>query len=327
MRFRMMPVLSLAIGMTAAYGADDLDAIRALIGEIKVKIEHTEELVKSEDGAKPPLKRDLWRFIAGGVNPTVCYSRYLNRPPDFTGSYPSLASGDMGLGLDGGPFGHWYRGSAIRVLLDGRDVFAEQPASRAESQESTRGHLRLTWELKRQRRLVLNLTVPDDGRAVFARVDIDAGEAALGRLELRLTAYPGGFGPAYSLPSHRYVRTAGNRGEVPRDFRHSPENPFPVLTLAESDDWVFYGDRLCSSGSLALLLDREEHPSGQVNLSSYGVSTSLTYPANTRQIHLAFFAFSLVNEAAERSFLAGLATERTALSTIPFWTEQSKPGQ
>jgi len=314
-------VLSAALCLLLCFGAraDDLDAIRALIGEIKVSVEHESELVKSPDAAKPPLQSDAWRFVAGGVNPTVRYSRYLSRPPEFTGTHPSLANPDMGIGLDGGPFGNWYRGNAIRLLLDGHDVFAERPANRLESKEGPQGHLLLLWELEAGRRVALCFTVPRDGRAVFCRIGIEPGETPISGLEVRLTAYPGGFGPAYGLPSHRFVRTTSAAARVPPGFAPTAEQPFPVVPLTEADDWVLYGDGECSSGSLALLMSRDEGPTGHVDLSNYGVMTSLTYPPNTRYIRLGFYAFSTENDPAQRSFLAGLAGERAALATVPFW--------
>jgi len=319
---RMLSTVSVLAGALASaeVQAGDLDAVKALIGEIKVRIEHKEELTAAKDN-HPPRKSESWTFQAGGVNPTVRYGRYLNRPPEFTGSYPSLTSGDMGIGLDGGPFHYWYAGNAIRVLLDGRDIFAEQPANRIETRERVNGHLRLIWELEEKWCIALNFTVPRDGRAVFARIDVEAGEAAIGRIEVKLTAYPGGFGPAYSLPSHRYVKTAVAAANVSPDFKVTAENPLPVVPFPEGEEWVFYGDKLCSSGSLALLVNRAEKPAGQVHLSSYGVATSLVYPAGTRQIHLGFFAYSIENEWAANAFLAELEAERTALTTIPFWAE------
>jgi hypothetical protein len=317
-------LLSLLIALMplGATRADDLDTIRALIGEPRVKIEHRKDLVPSADAAKPPRQRDSWTFVAGGVNPTVCYSRYLNRPPDFTGTHLSLVGPDMGVGFDGGPFAHWYRGNAIRVLLDGRDLLAAAPASRMEMREATDGHLRLIWEGERARRLTLSFIVPRDGRAVFARLEVEPGETPVERLEVRLTAYPGGFGPAYNLPSHRYARTAQGLAEVPPDFRQSGDHPFPVLPLAPGGDWIFYGDRLCTSGSLALLLNADEQPSGEVKLSNYGVSTSLEYPAHTRRIHLAFFAYSLENTPAEQAFASELGQERAGLKSIPCWPDR-----
>lgn len=323
MWYRMLSAVSILVGTLAcvAVQASELDAVKALIGEIKVRIEHQAELHKAADATMPPRKSESWEFKAGGVDPVVRYNRYLNRPPEFNGSYPSLVGVDMGVGLDSGPFGHWYRGNAIRVLLDSRDVFAEQPASRIETQEWVNGHLALIWELEKKRRVVLNFTVPKDGRAVFARVDVSPGETAIGRMEVKLTAYPGGFGPASSLPSHRYVKTVGAAADVPTDFKSTAANPFPVVPLSKGEEWVFYGDKLCISGSLALLVNRVEIPAGQVHLSTYGIVTSLVYPADTRHIHLGFFAYSIENEPAEKTFLAGLESERTALITIPFWTE------
>jgi len=298
---------------------DDLEALRQVMGPILgVKLATKTEKTEAKDHT-PPQQSDAWTFIAGGVNPTVRYSRYLNQPPEFTGSYPSLPNGDMGVGLDGGPFGNWYRGSAIRVILDGQDVFAARPATRCEAREGEYGHVRLVWELGQGRCLTLHFTVPEDGRAVFARLDLEPGAQPVGRVEVRLTCYPGGFGPAYGQPSHRWAKTAQGAGEVPRDFKPAAENAFPVVPIAGDDDYVLYGDRLCSSSCLGLLLRREEHASGQVNLSNYGVATSLIYPPDTRRVHLAFFASSLETGPAERAFLAGLDTERRTLQSIPFW--------
>ena len=313
--------LLLVLHMVTVCGAAEnagLDAIRTLIGEPKMTIEHLETLTAAA-GNKPPLKSDSWIFKAGGVNPTVCYGRYLNRPPEFVGSFPSLTSGDMGIGLTGGPFQYWYSGSALRVLLDGRDIFAEQPATRIETQAGANGHLRLTWELEKQRRVLLHFTVPGDGRAVFARIDLEPGTTSLSKIELKLTCYPGGFLPAYSQPSHRYVKTARGAGEVPRDVKASAANPFPVVALPAGEEWVFYGDQWCSSGSLALLVNREEKPAGQVQLSNYAISTALVYPPETRSLRLGFFAYSLANDAAEKEFLAGLNGEREPLRSLPFW--------
>lgn len=327
MRNHALATMAMALGLLlhGCVEAGDLAAVRALIGEPRVSIAHHEQVKASGDGTKPPLRSDSWTFIVGGVNPTVRYGRYLNRPPEFTESHPSLTSGDMGVGLDGGPFGYWYRGSAIRVILDGQDVFAARPADLCEALEDEYGHLRLAWELGEGRRVTLHFTVPEDGRAVFARLDVEPGVQPVGRTEVRLMCYPGGFGPAHGLPSHRYVKTAQAEEQVPRDFRHSPEHPFPMAPLTGEDDWVFYGDRLSSGGSLGLLLNREDRPAGRVNLSDYGVATTLEYPADMRRIHLAFFAYSLENEPAERAFLAGLEQERAALRTIPFWPTGTEP--
>jgi len=325
MPYRMMSMVSILVGALVSAGtqASDLDAVRALIGDIKVRIEHQEKLDKAADATKPPRKSESWKFKAGGADPTVRYTRYLNLPPDFNGTYPSLANHDMGIGLDGGSFRYWYSGNAIRVMLDGTDIFAERPAMRIETQESVNGHTRFVWELERDRGIVLNSTVPRDGRAVFARIDIDPGTSPTKRIEVKLNCYPGGYGPAYKQPSHRYVKTARASGEVPKDFERTPEKGFPVVPFSAGEEWVFYGDKLTSSGSLGLLVNRDEKPSGHVNLSSYGVVTSLVYPNDVRHIHLAFLAYSLENEPAERAFLAELDKERTALTTIPFWTDKN----
>lgn len=300
--------------------ADDLDALKQLMGNFSVKIEHKTELTKGKDKV-PPKKCDRWNFgVPGEV--TIWYTHYLNQPPDFTGQYPSLANSDMGIGFDGDFFDNWYRGNTIRVLINGADIFAQKPAKQLEAKEGANGYLRMAWELDKGRELIMNFTVPEDGHAICARVEIAPGELSVTNIQVRLSCYPGGFGPAYGGLSHRWVVTANGEREVPKDFKPGPENPYPETPFKKGEDWIFYADKLQGKGSLGLLVKKEEWPSGKIWMSSYVQTTELNYPADTRRIHLAFYAFETENTYALKAFISSLDRERTALKGLPFWTEQ-----
>ena len=306
------------VGQQAA-PTDDLDALKQLMGDFTVKIEHKTEMTEGKEKV-PPRQNDRWIF--GGPNGIIIrYSRYLNQPPYFTGQHPSLANHDMGVGFDNGFFGNWYRGNAIRVLINGADIFAQKPAKQLEAREGTNGCLRLVWELEKKGELILNILIPDDGRAIYVRLDIIPSELSIETVQVKSGCYPGGFGPGHKLPSHRWIVTANGEWGVPRDFKPSPENPYPETPFGKGEEWIFYADKLQSKGSLALLVDRDEKPSGKVRMSNYGQSTELNYPADTRQIHLAFYAFETENGYALKTFMSSLERERAVLKSLPFWME------
>jgi hypothetical protein len=322
------PLAALGLHAGAAGAADDaLAQVRQLVGDLRVAVRSTADLQPAVSN-KPPCKSETWVFDCGAAQPAIHYGRFLNRPPDFTGQYPSLVSGDMGIGFGnsklGDAFGNWYGGNAIRVLVNETDIAAQQNAARIESASSEeRGHLRMIWDLAGGGMLRLTFTVPADGRALYAQVDL-AGAALTNppALALALTCYPGGYGPAYKIPSHRVARTAGAEAGVPVDFSGT-ENP--KLPIAAGQSWIFYEDRLASSGALGLVFPPEERAAGSVTLSNYGQATRLSYPAGTTACRLAFYAFDTDNANAWQTFSAMVNQEAGALRTMPFWTKEAAP--
>jgi len=297
----------------------EIAALRKIMGEHKLKIEHKVEDKKAE--GKPPFRSESWTFMTGVLNPKVNYSRYLNVQPYFEGKYRSLINSDMGIGFDGGSFGNWYRGNAIRVIINGEDIFAAKTADAVAWKEGENGYLHFVWKLKQGGEVALNITVPQDGLALYARVDFAPGNLKADSLQVRLTCYPGGYGPAYKLPSHRWVVTAKNEAEVPKDFKREGGKEYPRVRLTSGQRWIFYADKLVSGGSLGLLMLPEEKPSGEVRMSNYGQSTILNYPPRTRRLHLGFYAFGLENQAAKKLFLNSLSEELRTLRSISFWPQ------
>jgi len=290
--------------------ADDLEDVKRLIGNPYMPIVHKVTMTPKKDNV-PPCRDDRWTF-GGSEGVVIHYNRYLNRPPDYQGQYASLASGDMGIGFDGWAFANWYRGSVIRVLINGADVIAAKPASQIKIQEGDYGRLRLAWE-DEDGKLVLNFTVPDDGHAIYACIEIIPTKLSIQSIELQLGCFPGGYEPAYNLPSERWVAMASGQWRVPKGFKPSENNPFPKASLAKGDEWIFYADALKDEGSLGLLLLREESPSGTIQLTNYGQRTELKYPANTRQIHLAFYAFDTATQYSHDWLVSSVSRLRNEL--------------
>ena len=287
--------------------ADDLDALKQLMGDFNVKIEHKSEMIAGKENV-PPWQRDRWDFKTGVKVVSVNYTHPYRRR-------------QSSIGFTGDSFGNWYGNDTIHILINGADIFAQKPAKQLEAREGTNGCLRLVWELEKKGELILNILIPDDGRAIYVRLDIIPSELSIETVQVKSGCYPGGFGPGHKLPSHRWIVTANGEWGVPRDFKPSPENPYPETPFGKGEEWIFYADKLQSKGSLALLVDRDEKPSGKVRMSNYGQSTELNYPADTRQIHLAFYAFETENGYALKTFMSSLERERAVLKSLPFWME------
>jgi len=290
-----------------------LDAIKKEMGDGAVKITKKSTLCDATDKV-PSLKGETWTFETGAMAPAINYNRYLNKPPHFNGTYPSLPNGDWGVGLEGTSFCNWYRGSCIRVLVNKRDIMSGQPANRIEFNEGANGYLRLIWDFEEQRSLALDFMVPGDGHAVFVCIALTLPGMSVESIEVGLTCYPGGFGPAYNLPSHRFAVSPQSTAEV------SPDNPIPTITLQPSDNWVYYGDKVENKGSVGLIFMPTEE-GGKVALSNYGVSTTLNYPVETRKIYLGFYAYDQENVPAQKVFKDSLAKDFDFMMKTPYWPE------
>lgn len=310
----------LAVTVLLSLGASaqqaELEALRQLMGEPRVHITH--EVKDKQTDGKPPFRHETWCFTAGLRQPEVKYSRYLNVPPHFGGSHPSLINTDMGIGLDGG-YGNWYRGGFIRVLVNGRDVLATRCADTVRAEDGAYGRLRFLWSLEQGGRLALTLAVPTDGAAVYSAIEVSG--VPVETLRVRLSCYPGGFGPAYGYPSHRWAATSNAEAEVPENFVRSDDTPFPVLPLRRGVPWVFYADRRQHKGSLGVFMLPEEGAEGEVKMSNYGQTTVLDYPAGSASAHLAFYAFAIENAPAKELFLRSAPAEAERLRALPFWPQ------
>lgn len=296
-----------------------IEALKRVMGAPQVRIEHKEEDREAE--GKPVFRRESWRFDTGLRCPQVNYSRYLNVAPALAGRFRSLVNTDMGIGLDGGSYCNWYRGDCLRVHVNGKDVFAARAADSVEWKEADNGHLRFVWQMGEGRSVALNLTVPNSGMAVFARIDLNLPGLRVDSLRVDLRCFPGGFGPYHSLPSHRWVTTSCDGAEVSKEFQATDATPFPTLPLTPGQTWVFYADKLQHRGSLGLLILPEERASGVIKMSNYGQATSLDYPVDTARIRLGLYAFDIENGPAKKLFVSSIPMELDRLRSVPFWSD------
>ncbi len=310
--FLIVFLLSFSVPKNRFFAEEDLEALKKLMGDIiSVQVEQKTTSAEAKNNI-PPMQTDVWDFKTGARTLTVGYSRFLNQPPHFTGNYPSLTTGDMGVGFDGGSFHYWYRGNVIRVRINGADIMAAKPAKIAEANEGKEGRLRMIWEMEKNGELVLNFIIPESGQAIYSRIDIVPGNLSIKDIELRLTCYPGGFAPAHRLPSHRWIVTSDGEWDIP----HGYTGTNPEVAIDKGIDWIFYADKLQSKGSLGLLLNAEEGFRGRVRIGSYAQSTEITYPQETRHIRLAFFAFETENHVSMKAFKAAIESERKILKNI-----------
>lgn len=299
---------------------DLLVRVKDAIGDLRVTVEHVETVQPAESN-KPPFKVESWAFTCGAAKPMIRYGRYLNRPPAYDGSYPSLVNGDMGIGFGnpavGDAFRNWY---GLRVLVDGGDVLAQQTALRTEFAGDTQaGYLRFGWDLDGSNSLALSFVVPEDGHAIYVEAGLQP-PACSKALAVNLACFPGGFGPSYGLPSHRVVWTARAAGEVPPGSTNCP-----VVPITARAGWVFYADKLVADGSLGLILLPEQQGTGQVQVSSYGQSTTLRYPAGTLSCRFALFAFDTDTDNARRAFTGMIEKETETLRRVGFSALNPEP--
>jgi prepilin-type N-terminal cleavage/methylation domain-containing protein/prepilin-type processing-associated H-X9-DG protein len=131
--------------------------------------------------------------------------------------------------------------------------------------------------------MLVTIQVPYDEHAMYVTITFLGIEVKSAQVDSY--AYPGGFDAAQV----KEVSSASQTVISPAAA------PWPTLPLAERDAYVFKATKTSTSpyneGQLGLVKLPEEMATGSVTVSNYGVTTSLYYPTETKQIHLAFFAW------------------------------------
>ena len=277
----------------------------------EVTIVHETETIESQKAV--PWQRDIWRCSTDNGMVQVQYRRLLTPPEDGQRSLPNA---DSGIGFDGMVFGNWYRNNAIRVLVNGKDIMAQSPASSIETKEGERGIVRLEWEVpEKNGRFRLSVAVAPDGETIYVMGNLLNYGEEVRTLEVVLTAYPGGYAPSYGGKSHRMGCTELQSGEV------SPELPndssaFTVLKISDAEPWVFLSDGVANSGAVGLLILPRERPQGEVTLSRYTVPIRLRYPQGTMTFSIALFAYATENNIALEQFKSELSKQQDTLESL-----------
>lgn len=296
----------------------EVEGIRIPVHVVAVKEEG--EAKPSEKGNTPPVKTSRYVFQTSWGNFVAGYSRFLNRTPEWQGKHGASTTSDMGIGIPGFG-GNWYGGNTLRVKIDGDEVVARLAADRVEWKSGPDGaRWRALWNTEKG---VFTVTVAVLDRSTAGLVQI-ACEGTAKEIELGLTCYPGGFGPAYGIPSIRSVRAGQETVQVVT----GDENK--TLTIPADTEGVFYCDRwpdfqkVEGKGACGLVFIGEQVVAKTVLVSSYGVITTLKLRPEIKSAVLALTEYELPNPTAAERFAGEQARLRELLKKTEFWKEELK---
>ena len=289
-----------------------------------VKITEKVNMTPSEDSARPERKNSEYTFDTSWGPFKVLYSRYLNNSEQWKGKHAACINSDMGLGIPGYEW-NWYRGNTLRVKIDGKDIIAEQDANEISWQDGGKiGRWCGLWKTDKKAEVFVRIAVVDGVDAALVEVEVKGGSTD-DSIELALTCYPGGFGPAYGIPSLRSVEVKGQTVEVGagQDAR--------VLQILADASEVFYCDRfyeksgVYSNGACGLYFLTKMIASGSVTVSSYGVITNLRLRKGEGTARFALTGYSdIPNRLARRQFFESRSETKKLLNMTQFDMEAKK---
>jgi len=284
-----------------------------------VKIQTKGEIKKEKTDKKPAFREDMFTFTTKRAELAVRYIRFLNSPKNFAGKHQSLTSTDMGLGIPADA-NTWYGYNTIRVLLNGKDIFASIEASEIKWKEGPGlGRLGFLWNAP-EANVFLNLAAGAGVRPVYCEVKIEPRQK-ITSFAIILVCYPGAYTAFYKLPFHRWVKTRSAEAEVSEKL---PENK--VIDLRASDGWAFYADKYHdarirpSSGPCGLVVVPEEKISGKITVTNYPIITRLEVPPASNKVHFALYSFKgIANKVALYKLKRLYLKDRRILDEIKFW--------
>lgn len=299
----------------ASFAQSPLDQIKGMAKDsAKVQVTLKEKKNEAKKG-QPPMKTDRYLFKTPGNSVGVNYTYFLNQPPDFNGKFPAV-TGSNGIGLDGKSFINWYYGGMIHIYLNNTfDVLTTKPA-KVTTVGGKNGNIEFVWDFKKNSKVTMQLVIPPEGNRVYARIsfDVPPEDMKVNSIKITLVSYPGGFGPAYKLPSHRaFLLSDGNTGEIKPGEKQVLRGIIP-----NEDPWMFTYDKLQKKGSLGLLLEKNAQSKYEYALGSYGTSYTLTYPGATKTVNLGFYAFETINDSAMQNFKKRIGSDRTEMTAIKY---------
>ena len=318
-------LLGVVIAAAAADGPTEWVVEGVRIPRPKLVVQRETKKTPPEKPGKPAYASDLFKVMTDFGPFEILYSRYLNRPPEFTGRHPSCTVHDMGLGIPGFKT-QWYRGNTVRVLIDGQDVVRSHAADAIEVREGIGvARLRFLWKLPKAD-VAVHVAVLNGRSEGLVEVAITP-HGPIKSVGVNLLCYPGGFGPAYGIPSRRRVRTAVDDASV------ASGEESRKLALPPRCEWVWYCDReeedrgLYNTNSVALVLLPEDKARGEITVSSYGVPTQLVYAGTQSRVRLGLAAYPGPNRRARQVFMAERHTVAQMLRTLDFWPGSASGGR
>ena len=277
-------------------------------------------MTQSDDDATPDKQSSTYIFDTSWGPFKLGYSRYLNNPAQYSGRHGASVNSDMGLGISGYQW-NWYQGNTLRVKVDGKDIIAQQDAATILwHSDGTIGWWCGLWKHEKMSMWV-RIVVIDTVAAALVEVEIDGIAESI---EVILTCYPGGFGPAYGIPSMRSVEVDQQTIQV------STGQPARQLQMPKGASAVFYSDRwfedrgIYSKGACGLCFQGEALSNATINVSSYGVTTHLFLPKGTRAVRFALTGYDVPNKLAREQFHESTSEMTRLLETTQFIMERKQ---
>ena len=287
---------------------DPMAEIMAVTQKNSVTVKEKQTDKKGTD--KIPLKRrSVFTFKTPAGERQIIYNRWLNKQPDFKGKHPSL-NWESGVGFGVGKFGNWYGNNTIRVFINNVDVMAKSPAE-VKFADGEQGVLTLTWDLGSKRSLALDFRVMPENNRVYCQIRMELPGMNVKSIRVNLRGYPGGYAPAYKLPSERY-------GVADKDIKcPMVKNKVMNYALSPEGQWAFSGDKIAKNGAIAAIFDPVgSQGKATMKISYYEGGFSLTYPGTVRKINLGLYAFTQQNDAAFSAFRSRVAKDMKEIKAI-----------
>jgi len=218
------------------------------------------------------------------------------------------------LGMPEPSSSNWYHGGFVFVLVNGQDIGRRTPlSSMTVSERTRRAMVDLVWHDPLADVRVRFLGLPGRDH-LLCEIALDPKEP-IHAVELHLACYPSYFTSWNKRDGARRIRTPSTLVEQGR----------PVTLPAAKNWWGVYYDEVFDvakgegEGPCAMLLLPEEATQIAFNPGSYGVTTRVSYPAQTRRMRLAFWDFHAQANAPSLARLqSGADLVRKELAAVDF---------
>ncbi len=243
----------------------------------------TEKPITREDFADHTLREQVATFGFGPRSYAIAYRVGVPPKEKDTGRVVPI---EGYIGMPRPSSCNWYHGGFLFVSINGHDIGTTPITSMMAVESGGRAIVDLVWEASDADVRVRFLGLP--GRDYLAtEISIDPKQE-INKLELSLRCYPSFF------TSH-HKREGARRIQTPSTLIEQGSR----TTLPAAENWwaVYYDDVFDvakgeGSGPCAVLIPPGEASEVSFDPGGYAVSTSISYPPDTRTIRLAFWEFT-----------------------------------
>lgn len=208
---------------------------------------------------------------------------------------------------------NWYHSGFLFVEINGRDLGPTPLSTMLISEDGKRAMVDLVWHAQVADVRVRFLALPAHDN-LLCEVALEPREE-ITSLTVKLRCYPSYFTSWNKRDGARRVRTPSALVEQGK-----------AQTLSASENWygVYYDEvfdvaRGEGEGPCAMMLLPDEASWVSISPGGYSVETAIAYPPETRRLHLAFWDFKGVENAAALERITGRAdADRDELKSTDF---------